>query len=86
MICFDVGGGGDDDWWPNEIGLGCPRDVGCDVRMSLVMMHQRRMLASFRAWHDLFPCMSQSMGDKVQRIELSLAVVSRKCLLGGPLP
>ena len=39
IICVYVGGGGGgDDWWTDEIGLRSRRDVGGDVRMSLVMM------------------------------------------------
>ena len=56
MICGDVGGG-DDDWWTDEISLGSPGDVGGDVRMSLVMMHRKRMSASVPTCHDPFKCM-----------------------------
>ena len=64
MICVDVGGGGGggEDWGTDEIGLGSPRDVGGDVRMSPVMMHRRRMSVSVPPWHDMFPSMLQGMG------------------------
>ena len=61
MIGGDVGGG-DDDWWRDEIGLGSPGDVAGDVRMSLVMLHRKHMSVSVPASHAPFQCMSQSMG------------------------